>query len=802
MKSYLIFLSRHKAYTAINVFGLSLSLMFVMLIGLYVYQEKRVGTEFPNADRIELLGMKQDFALDSSQTVGTSAWEGTHHIMQKFLKKRYPEIEKSCGFVFNTINNICLPTGGDFVRANIMMADSTFFSVTGIRLLKGNTATCLQNRNGVVLSERFARRLFGNKEPIGQELQMGQYKWARFHVTGIMPDLDNSVIKHPDMMLNFYMERWSNYSITDESVEKNQGINFSGCTVFLLLREGTTFVNRSKGLTDFVSEIFPKFHTKSIPYSICSEKLTKFYLDPNMETFSGNLRHGNPRLVSILLMATLVLLLFAIINYINLTVALSGRRAREMATRQLFGAPRRTIILKMMGESTLLCFLAYVVALGLAFAFAPVMNQLLFTQLEVTKLLKPLPLLLTIVVVGVMGLISGVIPSMVTSRVKPIEIIKGTFRRQSKMVLGKAFIIFQNVITITMLGVAFVMIAQTRHLINAPMGYNTDNLLVVSSSSFEDTVAVDRFKQLLSQQACVERVSVSYGTPMNGGNNNTLDGYREMVSWQFIVADSAFMDIYGIRPIDGSRPQAGQFYMNKLGETTCSDIMNMEPRELLKKVPLYRTDSNAVYGGRMSEFRVWNILEAPRPLVVYCAKQVVTPWNITIQLKGDPMEGYQTVADIFHTAFHSQMHSDEARFADQQLQDYFKEELQSARITGLFALMAILVSVLGLIAMSTFYIRQRAHDIAIRKVFGSTGMQVRRRLVGTFMRYIVVAIVIAVPITVWLSQHWISQYSYRATWWPWLLVACILVLVVDLAAVSVQSWKASNENPVKNIKEE
>ena len=657
MKSYLIFLSRHRAYTAINVFGLSLSLMFVMLIGLYVYQEKRVGTEFPNADRIELLGMKQNLALDSSQIGSTPAWEGNHHIIQKHLNKRYPEIENSCGIVFHDLSNIHLTTGGDFVKANIMMADSTFFSVTGIRLLKGNTTTCLQDRNGVVLSERFALRLFGNKEPIGQQLQLGQYKWARFHVTGIMPDLDNSVIKHPDMLLGFDKERWFNYSNTDESAENKTGINLSGCTVLLLLREGATFVNRDKALTDAVREFMPEFHTKSIPYKACSEMLTKFHLDPNMDSFTGNLRHGNPRLVAILLIATLVLLLFAVINYINLTVALSGRRAREMATRQLFGAPRRIIILKMMGESTLLCLLAYVVALGLAFAFAPVMNQLLYTQLEVTKLLKPLPLLLTLVAVGVIGLISGVIPSMVTSRVKPIEIIKGTFRRQSKMVLGKAFIIFQNVITITMLGVAFVMIAQTRHLINAPMGYNTDNLLVVSSSSFEDTVAVDRFKQLLSQQACVERVSASYGTPMNGGNNNTLEGCKEMVSWQFIVADSAFMDIYGIRPIDGSRPQVGLFYMNKLGETTCRDIMNMEPRELLKKVPLFMTDSNAVYGGRMTEFRVRTILEAPHPLLVYCAKKVANPWNITIQLKGDPVEGYQTVADIFHTSFHSQMPS-------------------------------------------------------------------------------------------------------------------------------------------------
>ena len=171
-------------------------------------------------------------------------------------------------------------------------------------------------------------------------------------------------------------------------------------------------------------------------------------------------------------------------------------------------------------------------------------------------------------------------------------------------------------------------------------------------------------------------------------------------------------------------------------------------------------------------------------------------------MKGDLHEAYNTIGDIYHTAFHKEMTDDDAKFADRIIQDNFHSEQQTSHLVTLFAFMAILISLLGLIAMATYYIGQRAKEIAIRKVFGSTGAQVRRRLVRTFMQYVAIAFVIGGALTVWLMEHWMSQFSYRTVWWPWILVAGAVVFIISWLAVLVQSWKAGNENPVNNIKQE
>ena len=502
------------------------------------------------------------------------------------------------------------------------------------------------------------------------------------------------------------------------------------------------------------------------------------------------------------MLATLAILLFAVTNYINLTVALSGRRAREMATRQLFGATRRSVFAKLVAESTLLCFAAWMVAVVLAVVLAPVMGHQLDTTLQVSRLFSPACIVLSLLLIAVIGTLSGIIPGLITSRVKPIEIIKGTFVHQTKMVLSRIFIVFQNIITITMLGCALVMLAQLHHLVNAPLGFNKDNVLVVTSFDSAHPDAIHTFMDLLRRESCVSAVSASMGTPLDGGNNNTLTFNGKSVSMQFFVADPYFMYVYGLTLKDGSKPQARHFYINREAEVAIKNIMNMRPEELLRKQQFYCTDTLDTYGGRMNEFLIDNIQREHHPMFIDVQPHVDNPWAISVKVKGDPHTAYNTVADIYHTAFHKEMTDDDAKFADRIIQDNFHSEQQTSHLVTLFAFMAILISLLGLIAMATYYIGQRAKEIAIRKVFGSTGAQVRHRLVRTFIQYVAIAFVIGGALTVWLMEHWMSQFSYRTVWWPWILVAGALVFIISWLAVLVQSWKAGNENPVNNIKQE
>ena len=412
---------------------------------------------------------------------------------------------------------------------------------------------------------------------------------------------------------------------------------------------------------------------------------------------------------------------------------------------------------------------------------------------------SPLSLGLLIAIVLVTGVVSGVIPAVVASRVEPMEIVRGTFVHKTKMVFSRVFIVLQNVITITMLACALIMVMQMKHLADAPLGFKQKNILAISNVDSHE-----RFKQELMNLPCVKLVTPSMGTPANGGNNQTIvgsEGFADMKIQHFIV-EKEFFDIYGLSLTDGSKPKPGMYYMNKsmVNAVKASDAIR-EPRNTLKKINLLNHDFEEQYGGMVSDFRIRNIEEEQCQLLVSVVDKVPYCWDLNILMEGDLKEGYDDIARLYRKVYHEEMGENQARFIDDQVQLAFEAQIRTSRIVSLFALVAILISMLGLVAMSTYFIEQRQKEIAVRKVFGSTSGQMRRRLVRTFLVYVVIAFVISVPIVLYFMKDWIIQYSYRITWWPWIGVAGAIILLISFAAVMVQSWMAANENPIKHIKD-
>ena len=188
-------------------------------------------------------------------------------------------------------------------------------------------------------------------------------------------------------------------------------------------------------------------------------------------------------------------------------------------------------------------------------------------------------------------------------------------------------------------------------------------------------------------------------------------------------------------------------------------------------------------------------------LIYVTDKMMNRPWNLTVELTGNLEAGYKEVAKVYDRVFREPMTADMACFVDQRMQEQFEDQVRASRIVTLFALVAILISLLGLVAMSTYFIQQRQQEIAIRKVFGATSSQMRMRLVRTFLTYVLIAFVVALPIIWYVMSGWMTQFSYRTVWWPWIGVSGTVVLLISLAAVAVQSYVAANENPVNHLKE-
>lgn len=781
LKSYFTFLSRNKAYTAVNVFGLAVSLTFVIIIGLYTWQEFSIDQQHSKAKRIYNIGMSMD----------DRDWRTAdcHHVVLRYLRSRYPEIEQTCGF---TAGSLKLKEKDNFLNIYVLQADSTFFSMFDFPLLQGNRANCLSQKGNIVLTESTARRLFGDAEVVGRTLTTADN--SHFRITGVVKDFDNTIIdKDIQGVIDFSF--CTNLANKDEYFPNM--VNMAGTSSFVQVHEGCDFAAKQKDVDAYFQTFFIKgFHP-------IITRLDKLYFS-GLDAFM--LQMGNPTLVKILFAVGIAILLFSIMNYVNLTVAQSGYRAREMATRRLFGCTKGTVGVNMFTESLVMCVISMLIAVAFACVCTPYASQLLDKKLDINILASPQAVGIMLAFILLVSLAAGALPATILSRVKPIEVVRGTFRKHTKMIFSRVFITVQNIITIVMLACAVIMSMQMLHLIKAPLGFNTENIISIEYPDEFTSLHSGEFEDRLRTLPFVKAVAPSYGTPATGGNNNTVtfDGEKREWPFQFICGTTEMMKIYGLTLKNDLHAKGDSIvYLNDMA----LEALQMKPtdRHLSNRYDQIRFGcfgKEAQFGGVLNDFRIRNILEEQHPLLVQVCNNIKEPWNISILVSGDPIEAYAKIKEVYKEVFHEDIDESGSPFVDKFVQARFEQELRTTKIVSLFAVIAIVISLLGLVAMSTYFIQQRAREIAIRKVFGSTGNQIRLRLIRTFMLYVGIAFVIAVPIVVHFMSKWIEQYSYRIVWWPWIVAAGAIVMLISFAAVAVQSWMASNENPVKNIRQE
>lgn len=779
IKTYLTFLSRNKAYTLINVFGLSLSLMFVLLIGAYTAQECSVNDCHPKADRIYALGV----TLDDS-----TMHDGLHHAFIKYLKKRYPEVEDGCAIIAHDTK--VKEAGDEMVSVKMMMADPSVLTIFDLPMVSGNPRTALNDKCSAVITEQLARQLFGSADPIGKEIELKT--GSRLRVTGVMKAIGNSSIPQADMFVNFNVARQFNMSDMDEYFPET--VNSVGASVYILARKGADLSGKAGEYERFFGTFFPGFTKEGGDMKLIVTPLKKLYF-ARMTNWSGASRHGDAQLVMMLAAVGLVILIFSILNYINLTVSQSGYRAREMATRRLLGDTRWGIAMQLMGESMALCLLSLVIAVALAVLAAPYAGQLLDKKIDLGLLLSPLSVVAIVLGIVIVGVLSGIIPAVTMSRAKPIDVVRGTFRFRTKMVSSRAFITLQNVVTIVMLAMALTMTMQMHHLASAPLGFNTHNVMSVPSAGGDSTTNA-AFISELKKLPCVKLVSACQGTPADGGNNQTYVYDGKSVPIQFFHGDLNYIKLLGLSiNSNDSYDGAECCYVNKR-------FLSLVKPPINQGSSVQDPFSDNVYpiAGTTNTFHIRNLLEDLKPTVVFIHRTVPKPWGYLISIEGNASDAYKQVQDVYKAVFHEQLDV-EHPFLDQQVQEAFEAQQRLAGIVMVFAIIAIVISMLGLVAMSTYFIQQRQKEIAIRKVFGSTGVQVRCRLIGSFLTYAGVAFVIAAPVSWYLAQWWISQYSYRIAFWPYIIVAGVVCMLIAFVAVFTQSYIASNENPVDHIKD-
>lgn len=766
IKSFLKFLSRNKAYTAIDVFGLSVSLMFVILIAVYTVQELSVDKFHKDVDRIYVLANDR-----GPSTALPIAYR---------LQERYPEIEQVCPVITTNVGNQIVKNNDKKLTARTVPVDSCFFNFFSFKLLAGDKNRVLENRSNVVLSKTFANKLFGTEDPIGQSVIIGDS--LSFLVSGIMEDIKHSTIPYADIM--FRVERAHEYNW---SISMDHPGNAGSTVAFLKMKPGADLRPKISDILSYFKESF-WIYQRDMSKVVNLIPISELYFS-ELNDF-GSVQTGNKRLVIVLLSIGILILVFAIFNYINLTVAQAGQRAKEMATRRLLGSSRGDLFIRMMIESTLLTVISFGIGWLLAHAAVPFVNDLLQTQIDLMATFTPGWCLAGIVLILLIGVVAGLLPAVLISSVKPIDIVRGTFRKQTKMVFSKVFITFQNGITIAMIAASIVMILQSRHLINAPLGYNTNSILEVANgfaNNSDRNAAIDEF----GRQPFVKRVGLAAGMPLSGSNNMSSEYEGKFLGFQQFIMDSTAFNMLGYKIVRDNQLAEKSWYVTEKA---------MRDMELPQDAPSFLWNKNATpIAGIVQDFQLGNITNDMRPAMLRIDKRSeMFPWSILIEVEGNPYTAYNKIQEIYKEA--SGGLDFNATYLNEQVQKSFESEVRMTKIVSLFASIAVIISMLGLLAMSTYFIHQRSQEVAIRKVFGSDNQAILFRLIGSFLVYVGVAFIIATPIIWYFMNQWLSDYSYRISLNPLIfIVSGIFCLVIALVTVFFQSYKAANANPIDSV---
>ncbi len=787
MKSYFRFLSRNKLYTLINVVGLVVSLMFIILLGDYTWRQFTIDSWHKQADRIVLLGNQDNFFMWPQ--VGGE------------IKAMCPEVEQTCAVMSQSgkikYGDRVIEDGDD--KSTIMLADSTFFRIFDYELTQGNRHFALDKPDKCVITEHLAHRLFGDKNPIGESVQITGERHVRighedpydstlvYTVSAVAKNFDHTVLPNETQII-VNMERYPQvmgYKLENYTAAYGP----HGCSkVFLMLHPGTNLESKKAVITDYMSKnYYGKWEDNPLTFTPLKDVM--FAPQNN----GAGMQKGDKSRLHILLAAVLAILFFAISNYINLTVANTGFRAKEMATRKLFGSSQNDISLKLIAESTLMVAISFAIGLALAFGLQDEAIDLFKGKIDLCGDISLATVSVSIAFILVVGIISGIMPSWQISRFQPIDIVKGSFRFRSKMLLGKIFIILQNVVTVVMLTSALVIWLQLNHLIHAPLGYNTENMFVVSAPGGKDQTV----RNLLEKMTFVEKIGMFEQTSLAGGSSSMRSIKRDdkLVTIYLINLDQTAFDLYGFKIKKDYGPTSGGCYLTE--ET----MRQMDFTDSTKEIVWSEDMKNPIAGVLADVHRV-NVLKGVDPFAIRVEETFNYP-SFLVKTNGDKQA---------KAAFIDMLKEQGVPEADMQwyvssleenIAETFADQQNTLKIITLFTIIAIIISIMGFVGMSLFFIRQRQKDIGIRKIMGSSSCEVMLLMLRTFCAPLLVSFFIATPLSWYIMRDWLSNFSYRIELSPWIFVAtCAFALLVALLSVSIQIIKAVRTNPVESIKTE
>ena len=790
-------LLKNKAFSFINIMGLSVGIAVCFIIMLFVQDELSYDRFNEKADRIVRI------IFQASINGGKISEPGVMPPVAKALKNDYPEVEEVTRLKMDGRPKITYQHKV-FKEAEAAFVDLNFFSVFSFPFEKGDPETALIQPNTIVITEEMAIRFFGKDEAIGKTLD---YNGGQFKVTGVIKKMPANAHFHFDLLGSLESIDFA------KSDTWMRGMFFT----YAVLKPGADYKKLEAKLPGMVEKYMgpqiakdmgmslSQFRTKGNQLGFALQPLTSIHLHSltSTEIEPG----GDIKYVYIYGAIGIFMLLIASINFINLSTASASKRAKEVGVRKVMGSGKLDLVKQFLFESVLLTFIALFIAVLIVQLALPVFNELSGKNLQFGLSGKPLVAFLALGLL--VGLLAGIYPAFFLSSFKPIATLKGKLSTGTRSAgLRSGLVVFQFFICVSLITGTIIVYQQMKFIQNIKLGYDKEQLLVISNS-WALGKNEKSFKEQLLKDTRVTNVTVSGYKPAGYSNNNNALAYPEGKDNQVMTALEYKIDEQYI-PTLGIQMAAGRNFSPAFGTDSSAMIINEAAARAFgwgndaigKIIVRENSDRGRNYRftviGIVKDFHFKSLHETIAPLFM-----VLQPESgIIVKVKTKDIAGLLGSMKQQWASYNVEEPFSYA-FMDELYNKTYSAEQKTGKILNIFAVLTILVASMGLFGLVTYTAEQRSKEIGIRKVLGASVAQVTGMLSKEFIKLVLVGCLVAFPLSWWAMHKWLQDFAYRIdiNWWVFVLAGCIALLIA-LFTVSFKAIKAALANPVKSLRTE
>nr|NQU89250.1 ABC transporter permease [Bacteroidota bacterium] len=779
-------LRKNKLNTLINILGLAIGFSVSLLIMIYVFHQlsfDRFNENYDNIFRLTLEGSMADGKIVSAAVSSGKIAE--------LLITNVPEAEQVTR-IYNWGDDEVFVGEQRFTEDQVAWVDTAFFKIFTYPFLKGNPGLALKQPFSIVISESLAKKYFGDEDPLNQTLKVSNHDYK---VTGIMQDMPPNSHIFYDALASF-----SSLERPDWDVTENDGISFP---TYLLMKNGTDtgpFNNKVCELVD--KAMNERFGPHGITLYNSLQAMRDIYLYSRFSFSEG--RTGDIRNVYIFSFLAFFVMLIAIFNFINLVTAQSEKRMREIGLRKVVGALRTDLVRQFIGESVVTALLAFIIALGLNEVLIKQFANLLDEPLRIEYWHQPMLLAIIVLFAVSVGIISGIYPSIYLSALRPVLILKGSVTSGGKSHgMRKILVTLQFAISVFLLISLMLLHKQISFIKNKDLGFDREHVVSVERVSRKIRSSHESVKAELLQNPNILSVTASQSVP--GVDRSVQNCYKKgddpktaiMINENRVQHD--YVKTFGLRIV------AGRDFDPAMKTDTAAFIINQIAEKKLgldnpvgQEVNVWDQPGKII--GVVENYNFFSLHSEIDPLVL----SMYDSWFNRVSIKLAPENIKETMAfieDVFKKA--DPNYTFEYSFVSEAFTQMYRKEDRINKLITSAALLAILISMLGLYALTSFTVRQKFKEIGIRKAMGSSVGKIIIMLFRDLSKWMVIGNVIAWPMAFWLINNWLQNFAFRIELWQnwWIFVlAGMIALTIGALTILYQALVAARANPVDALR--